>query len=83
MIETIIVNDIKFSGVKLDLGNANLLLIRAEKGFLACGYIGIETCNKLGDVAAIVKGVKNFDDMLNENVADLSEKAKEIMHFRA
>ncbi|MFN3527815.1 MAG: YunC family protein [Candidatus Altarchaeaceae archaeon] len=65
-------------GIKIDMGNANLLIIKGKKGYIMCGYLNIETANKLNDVACIVKGVKNFDDVLNSEIVEISEKAKEI-----
>ncbi len=50
----------KSIGIKIDMGNANLLLIKADTGFIMCGYLNIETAEKLNDAACIVKGVKNF-----------------------
>jgi len=35
-----------------------LLIIKGSKGFLACGYVNVETCNKTGEACAIVTGVK-------------------------
>lgn len=65
-------------GIKVDMGNANLLVIKGKKGFIMCGYLNIDTANKLNDVACIVRGVKNFDDVLNADIVEISEKAKEL-----
>jgi len=64
-------------GVNLELPNANLIVIRAKKGYVMCGYLSMETANRLGDIAAKVKGVKNFDELLKAKVVEVSEKAKE------
>ncbi len=50
-------------GLKLDMGQAPLLVIRA---------------NKLGDVAVRVTGVKSFEDVLNAKAVDVSEAAKKL-----
>jgi len=65
-------------GVNLELLNANIIVIRAKKGYVMCGYLSMETANRLGDIAAKVKGVKNFDEVLKAKVVEVSEKAKEI-----
>ena len=65
-------------GVNLELQNANLIVIKAEKGYIMCGYLSMETANKLDDVAAIVKGVKNFDAVLKAKIVEVSDSAKEI-----
>ena len=64
-------------GVNLELPNANIIVIRAKKGYVMCGYLSMETANRLGDIAAKVKGVKNFDELLKAKVVEVSEKAKE------
>ena len=58
--------------------NTAVLLIAAENGFIACGYIKVETANKVGDACAIVTGVKTPEDMLEAYVIEVSEKAMEL-----
>ena len=65
-------------GVKVDLEGAPLLLIIAPKGYVMCGYLNLETAEKFGQVAAIVTGVKSFDDVLSAKVVKLTMKAKEL-----
>ncbi|MCG6944501.1 MAG: YunC family protein [Deltaproteobacteria bacterium] len=55
-----------------------LLIIAGSKGFLACGYINVETCNKTEKACTIASGVKTHEDMLNAEVKFVSERAKEI-----
>jgi uncharacterized protein YunC (DUF1805 family) len=47
--------------------------VRGGRGVLACGYLNVETFNKTGEAAAIVTGVRTFDDMLVAKVAAVSE----------
>ncbi len=68
----------EFLGVKVDLQNAPLLLLKGEKGFAMCGYLNPQTAEKLRDVAVMVSGVKNFDDMLNAPIKWVSSKAKDL-----
>ncbi len=65
-------------GLKLDMERAPLLVIRAEKGFVMCGYLNMDIANKLGDVAVRVTGVKTFEDVLNAKAVDVSEAAKKL-----
>jgi uncharacterized protein YunC (DUF1805 family) len=65
-------------GVKVELPNANFLLIAAPKGYVMCGYLNMETAERLGDAACIVTGVKEFEDMLAAKVVKASAKAKEL-----
>lgn len=65
-------------GLKLDMEHAPLLVIRANKGFVMCGYLNMDVANKLGDVAVRVTGVKSFEDVLNAKAVDVSEAAKKL-----
>ncbi len=65
-------------GLKLDMEHAPLLVIRAKKGFVMCGYLNIEVANKLGDAAVRVTGVRTFEDVLNAKAVDVSEAAKKL-----
>jgi uncharacterized protein YunC (DUF1805 family) len=55
-----------------------LLIVKAPKGFLACGYIHVETCNKTGEACAIVTGVKTHDEMLTATVQAVSDAAETL-----
>lgn len=65
-------------GLKLDMQNAPLLVIKADNGFVMCGYLDIGTAEKLGDVAVRVRGVSSFEDVLNAQVVDATQSAKEL-----
>jgi uncharacterized protein YunC (DUF1805 family) len=53
-----------------------LLLIVAEKGFVMCGFLNIDAAEKLGVAAAMVSGVKTFEDVLNAQIKAMTSKAK-------
>ncbi len=78
LIEPIKVNNGVALGIKIDMEHAPLLLIKADLGFVMCGYLDVSTANKLGDAAVKVKGVRTFDDVLNAKVSEISENAKEL-----
>jgi uncharacterized protein YunC (DUF1805 family) len=64
-------------GLKMDLPESPpLLLVVADKGFVMCGFLNIETAEKLGVDAAMVSGVKTFEDVLNAQVKAATTKAK-------
>ncbi len=65
----------KFAGSGIDIFGAELMVIRGSRGFLACSYVNIETADRLGHAAAVVSGVKNFDDMLAAKVRRVSQAA--------
>lgn len=66
-------------GLKVELpGSPPLLLIVGDKGFIMCGYLNIEAAEKLQVAAAVVSGVKNFDDVLNAEIKAVTSRAKEL-----
>lgn len=66
-------------GVKVELPESPpLLLIVAEKGFVMCGFLNIEAAERLGVAAAMVSGVKTFEDVLNAEVKAATTKAKDL-----
>lgn len=75
MIEKIIIEGGEFEGIKIKTENTAVLLIKALRGVLACGYLDVSAADKFGDAMAIVTGVKSFDDMLEANVVKVSEAA--------
>ena len=77
MIQKIKIGNNVALGINLELPNANLIVIRAKEGYIMCGYLNMETANKLGDIAATVTNVKNFDEVLKAKIVKVSEKAKE------
>ena len=55
-----------------------LLIIKGSKGFLACGYINVETCNRTGEACAIVTGVKTHGVMLSAEIQAISQEAARL-----
>jgi len=55
-----------------------LLIIKGSRGFLGCGYINIETCNKTGEACAVVTGVKTHEEMLNAEIKAVSAEAARL-----
>ena len=55
-----------------------LLVIKGSKGFLGCGYINVETCNKTGEACGIVTGAKTHDAMLTNEVTAVSIEAEKL-----
>jgi uncharacterized protein YunC (DUF1805 family) len=66
-------------GLRSDLPESPpLLLIIGEKGFVMCGFLNIESAEKLGVAAAVVSGVNTFQDVLNGQVKAVTSKAKNL-----
>ena len=65
-------------GLRFEMQKYPLLVIRAEKGFLMCGYLNVSAAETLGDTAAKVKGVQSFEDMLKAPVVEVTKLAREL-----
>ena len=78
-IEKIEIEGKTFHAMKSTLPDAPpLLLIKGAKGYIMCGYLNIEAAEKFGSAAAIVTGVKTFEDALNATIKASTTKAKEL-----
>jgi uncharacterized protein YunC (DUF1805 family) len=76
-IQTVKVDGKDCLGLRAELPDAPpLLLIIAEKGFVMCGFLNIDAAEKLSVTAAMVSGVKTFDDVLNAQIKAMTAKAK-------
>jgi len=65
----------KVVGVRVALHPAPLVLLVASKGYVMCGYLNLDTAEKLGQAAAMVTGVKTIEDALNAKIVKLTSKA--------
>jgi uncharacterized protein YunC (DUF1805 family) len=66
-------------GVRVELPDSPpLLVITAEKGFVMCGFLNMEAAERIGVTAAMVSGVKTFEDVLNAQVKAVTSKAKSL-----
>lgn len=62
---------------RIDLAKP-LLILKANKGFLACGYVNVNTCNVTQEACALVRGVLDFDEMLSATVCEVSKSAYDM-----
>lgn len=69
------VGEYVFNAWKIPTAHVSILVIAAPKGMLCCGYISMEAAEKFNDPAAVVTGVKTFEDMLNASVVKVSSSA--------
>jgi uncharacterized protein YunC (DUF1805 family) len=67
-------------GVRVDLpgSSAPLLVVVADRGFVMCGFLNVEAAERLGVAAAMVSGVKSFDDVLNGEVRAVTSGAQAL-----
>jgi len=63
-------------GLSISLGKAPLLVVAVPQGYVMCGYLNMETANRLGDCAARVTGVSSFDGLLAAQITAVSDAAK-------
>ncbi|MGQ9759662.1 MAG: YunC family protein [Candidatus Methanomethylicaceae archaeon] len=55
-----------------------LIIIRARKGVIFCGYLNPEVAERTGLVAAIVSGVKTLDETLERPVVFCTKRAEAL-----
>ncbi|MDR2427289.1 MAG: DUF1805 domain-containing protein [Endomicrobium sp.] len=53
-----------------------LVFITGKKGFIMCGYLNLETAEKLQNIAAIATGIKCVEDMLNALIVKATSYAQ-------
>ena len=72
------IDGVSCNGYAIATPNATLLVINAPNGLLGCGYFSLATADQLNDALAVVRGVSNFDDMLNAKVCEVSAAAEKL-----
>jgi len=66
-------------GLRVEMpGTPPMLLILGGKGFIMCGYLNLEVAEKLGAAAAVVTGVKTFEDVLNAEIKAATSKGEAL-----
>jgi len=64
-------------GLRVELPDSPpLLLVVAERGFVMCGFLNVDVAEKSGVAAAVVSGVKSFEDVLDADVKAVTSRAK-------
>ena len=65
------------TGLRVDLPDSPpLVMIIGRTGFVMCGFLNMEAAEKLNVTAAMVSGVKNFDDVLEAEVKAVTSMAE-------
>jgi uncharacterized protein YunC (DUF1805 family) len=79
IIKEILLNGKKYYGFEGEMcPESNLVFIKGSIGFIMCGYLNLETAEKMNNVAAVVRGVKTIDDMLKKNVVLATKNAQKL-----
>lgn len=76
--EELSVNGFTFSAARIPLPTSAILVIEGKRGILGCGYLSIDTADKLGHALAVVTGVSTYDDMLEAEVKKVSAAAEAL-----
>ena len=64
-------------GLRVDLPDSPpLLLTVGRTGFVMCGFLNIDVAEKVNVTAAMVSGVKTFDDVLAAEIKAVTSKAQ-------
>ncbi|MFQ5999613.1 MAG: YunC family protein [Candidatus Bathyarchaeia archaeon] len=64
-------------GLRVDLPDSPpLLLIIGRTGFVMCGFLNIDAAERVNVTAAMVSGVKTFDDVLEAEIKAATTKAQ-------
>jgi uncharacterized protein YunC (DUF1805 family) len=65
------------TGVLVELPDSPpLVMIIGKTGFVMCGFLNIDAAERLNVAAAMVSGVKSFEDVLKAEVKAATSKAK-------
>lgn len=62
-------------GIEIKLPNTNLVLAVTDKGYICCGYLNLNTAEKLGDVASVVTGINTVEDLLEAKIVNSTSQA--------
>lgn len=76
--DTVQLNGHDLDAVCFATQNTKILVIRAARGILGCGYISQDTAAKVGDALAVVSGVSCYGDMLKASVKAVSPAAEAL-----
>lgn len=68
----------EYTGISFPLGNVPLLIVKAKKGYVACGYVSKDAAEKFGDVAAFVTGVKGWEDFFKAKIKGFTTWADDV-----
>jgi uncharacterized protein YunC (DUF1805 family) len=67
-----------YMGLRKDLGNLPLIVVRAKRGYVACSYLSKDTAEKIGDVAAFVCGVREYSEFFNAKIRSATTWAEDM-----
>lgn len=76
-VEQLKIADKTATGLKVELPDSPpLVAIIGNAGFIMCGFLNIDAAEKLNVAAAMVSGVKTFEDVLKAEIKAATSKAR-------
>jgi len=64
--------------VRLPGEGANLLVVRADLGYVMCGYLNLELADEVGDSAVLVRGVTTLDEVMAAKVVGVTSQSRAL-----
>lgn len=68
----------KAMGLVVKLNKAPLVLATGRMGFVMCGYLNVDAAEKMGEAAAVVRGVSSIEDLLGAKIVALTTAATQL-----
>lgn len=69
----------KLIGVEIDLPNSPpLILVRGQRSFAMCGFLNLESAEKIGLAAVMSSGVSSVEELLAAPVKGATSRAREL-----
>jgi uncharacterized protein YunC (DUF1805 family) len=71
------IDDKAATGLKVELPDSPpLLIVIGHTGFVMCGFLNMDAAEKMNVAAAMVSGVRSFDDVLGAEIKAATSKAQ-------
>lgn len=65
-------------GLRVEFQNAPLLILFYRELAICCGYINVDVMDKFGNAVCIVRGVRNFEELISAEIVEVTSKAIEL-----
>jgi len=64
--------------LQMDLCAKRLIVLRAKRGYLMCGYLNLKTAAKFKDAAGKIVGVSTIEEALRSRVSACTPSARRL-----
>lgn len=76
--ENVRISGSEYEYLRMDMGDAPLIVLKGSTGYVMCGYLNLDAANKLGDCAVRVTGVNNLESVLESTAVGVSDEARKL-----